>query len=82
MAPRSRLQALPQGAEVRRLLTERHRAGALVLPRVVCDRWDVPAPPEDPPAAPVRRDALGRAIPALTAAGSVTAVAAGVLLVS
>ncbi len=67
---------------MRRLLTERHRADALALPRVVCDRWDVPAPPEDPPAAPVRRDALGRAIPALTAAGSVTAVAAGVLLVS
>ncbi len=80
VVPWSRLRGTPEGAEVRRVLTERHRAGALVLPRLLCEQWDVPAPPEEPPLAPVRGDAVARAIGALTAAGSVAAVAAGVLL--
>ncbi len=81
VVPWSGLRALPEEAEVRRLLTDRHRAGALVLPRVLCELWDVPAPREEPPVVPVRRDALDRTISALTTAGSVAAVTAGVLLV-
>ena len=81
VVPWPRLQAL-EGVEVRRLLTERHRAGALVLPQVRCEAWDLPAPREEPPVLPVRRDAEDRTISALITAGSVAAIGAGVLLVS
>ncbi|MGY1833366.1 hypothetical protein ACI8AA_23365 [Geodermatophilus sp. SYSU D01180] len=76
VVPWSRLDDLP---EARRLLVDRHRRGAL-LPPAVCAAWDLPAPPEVPSPAPVRRDGAERVVGALTLVGSAAAVAAGVLL--
>ncbi|GAB3308486.1 hypothetical protein GCM10027451_17490 [Geodermatophilus aquaeductus] len=78
VVPWSGLRGLP---EVCALLAERHRRRALVLPRALCEAWDLPAPLEDPPAAGPPRDGVARAITALTVVGSVAAGAAGVLLV-
>ena len=78
VVPWSGLRALP---EVRRLLVERHRRRALVLPRVLCEIWDLPAPPEEAPAPAVPRDGVARLISVLTLVGSVAAGTAGVLLV-
>ncbi|SFT56047.1 hypothetical protein SAMN05660657_01539 [Geodermatophilus amargosae] len=80
LVPWSRLNALPEAGEVRRLLVERHGRRALVLPRILCDAWDLPAPPEEPPTAGVPRDGVARLITALTLVGSITAGTAGVLL--
>ena len=80
VVPWSRLQGMPGADEVRRLLTDRHRAGALVLPGLLCGLWDVPASREEPAAAPARGGAADRAISALTTVGAVAAVAAGILL--
>jgi hypothetical protein len=81
VVPWSQLEALPEAAEVRRLLLDRQQRLALALPRLLCEAWDVPARPDAlPHGTPRRRDGFERVVGALTAVGSVAAIAAGALL--
>lgn len=52
-----------------------------MLPRLLCDTWNVPALPGAPLSEPLSRDGVERVVTALTAVGAVAAATAGVLLV-
>ncbi|MGY1717313.1 hypothetical protein ACI78R_22850 [Geodermatophilus sp. SYSU D01106] len=80
VVPWAQLQAMPDLAEVRRLLALRQEQRALVLPAPVCAAWDLPALPGADATGPLPRDRVERVLAGLTHAGSAAAVAAGILL--
>ena len=81
VVPWSQLEAMPDAAEVRRLLVRRQEQRALVLPALLCEAWGLTALPGAAPTEPLPRDGVERLLTGLTLAGSAAAVAAGLLLV-